>query len=216
MTKINNKNKIIVILVTIAAMTGAYFITSAVINSRNSDFNKLESINLNSSSTDPSGDVKTDKESFGTTTVENNKTKYSDGRLSEVRTESYYADSIKTLDKNTDLKLFFFVMEYNDYEAVVSDKDGVFGQLPSNTMTQIKKNVAGQNFFIFADTIFQKKFNLLTPMTTITDRSVNTVSFDFVTNKGVYTALESKMNLEKGNSVWSELYKKAKEAKPKY
>ncbi len=142
-------------------------------------------------------------------------TKYSDGRTSEVRTESYYTNSIKTLDKKTDLKLFFFVMEYNNYEAVVSDKDGVFGQLPSNTMTQIKKNVAGQNFFIFADTIFQKKFNLLTPMTIVTDRSIDTVSFDFVTNKGVYTVQESKMNLEKGNSVWSELYKKAKEAKPK-
>jgi hypothetical protein len=156
---------------------------------------------------------KTKKVTDSKTNMEN--TKYGDGRTSEVRTESYYANSIKTLDKNTDLKLFFFVMEYNSYEAVISDKDGVFGQLPSNTMTQIKKNVSGQNFFIFADTIFQKKFNLLTPMTTITDRDLDTVSFDFVTNKGVYTVQESKMNLEKGNSVWSELYKKAKEVKPK-
>ena len=147
------------------------------------------------------------------TNMEN--TKYSDGRTSEVRTEYYYTESIKTLDKNTDLKLFFFVMEYNDYEAVVSDKDGVFGQLPNNTMTQIKKNVAGQNFFIFVDTVFQKNLNLLTLMTKITDRSVDTVSFDFVTNKGVYTVQESKINLEKGNSIWSELYKKAKESKPK-
>jgi endonuclease V-like protein UPF0215 family len=147
------------------------------------------------------------------TNMEN--TKYSDGRTSEVRTESYYANSIKTLDANTDLKLFFFVMEYNDYEAVISDKEGVFGQLPNNTMTQIKKNVAGQNFFIFVDTVFQKNLNLLTLMTTVTDRSLDTVSFDFVTNKGVYTVQESKINLEKETSVWSELYKKAKEAKPK-
>jgi hypothetical protein len=147
------------------------------------------------------------------TNMEN--TKYSDGRTSEVRTESYYNNSIKTLDKNTDLKLFFFVMEYNDYEAVVSDKDGVFGQLPSNTMTQIKKSVAGENFFIFVDKLFQEKLKLLTSMTSITDRSLDTVSLDFVTNKGVYTVQESKMNLEKGNSVWSELYEKAKEARPR-
>jgi hypothetical protein len=208
--KLKNMNQktlaIFVIILTVFLLT-SFFIHQNKENSNakiegDNVVSKIESVNS-----------KTTKVIDPKTNMEN--TKYSDGRTSEVRTESYYADTIKMLDKDADLELFFFVMEYNGFEAVVSDKDGVFGQLPSNTMTRIKKNVAGQNFFNFADKLFQEKLSSLMPMIRITDRSIDTVSFDFVTNKGVYTVQESKTNLEKGNSIWSELYKKAKEVKPK-
>jgi hypothetical protein len=205
--KTNQKTIVILFIISILFAVILFFVYQ---NTKNNKTKIVQNTAINE--TQPSND-KTTKVIDPKTNMEN--TKYSDGRTSEVRTESYYADTIKMLDKDADLQLFFFVMEYNGYEAVVSDKDGVFGQLPSNTMTRIKKNVAGENFFIFVDKLFQEKLALLKPMTTITDRNVDMVSFDFVTNKGVYTVLESKTILEQGNSVWSELYTKTKEVKPK-
>jgi hypothetical protein len=205
--KLNQKTLAIALVVSILFLLTSFLVYQYMRDSKAKivENNTINEIRVVNNKTQKVIDPKTNME----TTV------YSDGRISEVRTESYYANTIKTLDKNADLQLFFFVMEYNGFEAVVSDKDGVFGQLPSNTMTRIKKNVAGENFFIFVDKLFQEKLALLKPMATITDRNVDMVSFDFVTNKGVYTVLESKTNLEQGNSVWSELYTKAKEIKPK-
>jgi hypothetical protein len=241
MTKINNKNIIIIILVVITAMTVTYLITSAVINSKNSDFNKLESINLNlnSSSTDPSGDVKTDKESFGTTTIENNKTKYSDGRFTAVRNLRYYNDLIKMGIPMKDAKfgLTTIMTEWNAYDANVASSQGGFIEKPMFLNEADKKEMreAGidqsdtlstmvggdeetnrrfvepsKRYWAVASKMFEQEFKNLKKAEGISNRDVDSVTFDFITTSGFYTVQIPKTDLESGKSVWSNMFEESK------
>ena len=148
-------------------------------------------------------------------------TKYKDGRSSEVRIFNYYHTfKDTTIEKREDIiKLKIVVVEWNKYEAVVSDEKAAFVQLETNTMrggdvgTNKKVSKSSSLFFKQAEKIFEEKINKLLKVNDIPNRNVNSVSFDFVTNKGVYTIQESKKTLESGSTELSKILKDAKSLK---
>ena len=148
-------------------------------------------------------------------------TKYNDGRLSEVRIFNYYHASKDTaIEKKGDrIKLKYVVLEWNKYEAIVADEEGAFAQLETQTMrggdvgTNKKVQKSSSLFFKQSKKIFEEKINTLLEANEIPNRNVDSVSFDFVTNKGVYTMQESKKTLESGSSDLSKIFKDAKSLK---
>ena len=148
-------------------------------------------------------------------------TKYNDGRLSEVRIfNDYHASKNTTIEKKGDaIKLLYVVVEWNKYEAVVADGEGAFAQLETQTMTggDVGTNKKVQKpsslFFKQSEKIFEEKINSLLKVNEIPNRNVDYVSFDFITNKGVYTIQESKKTLESGNTDLSAIFKGAKSLK---
>ena len=145
-------------------------------------------------------------------------TKYNDGRLSEVRIfNAYNAYKDTAIEKKGDIiKLEIVVVEWNKYEAIVSDENSAFGQLETNTMrggdvaSNKKVSKSSTLFFKQSKKIFEEKINTLLKVNEIPNRNVDSVSFDFVTNKGVYTIQESKKTLESGSSDLSKIFKDAK------
>ena len=148
-------------------------------------------------------------------------TKYKDGRLSEVRIFNYYHASKDTaIEKKGDvIKLKYVVLEWNKYEAVVADEEGAFAQLETNSMrggdvgTNKKVQKSSSLFFKQTEKIFEEKINTLLEVNEIPNRNVDSVSFDFITNKGVYTMQESKKTLESGGTDLSKIFKDAKSLK---
>ena len=148
-------------------------------------------------------------------------TKYRDGRLSEVRIFNYY-HSFKdnAIDKKEDrIKLKIVVVEWNKYEAVVSDENVAFAHLETQTMrggdvgTNKKVSKSSTLFFKQSEKTFEKRINSLLKINEIPNRNVDSVSFDFVTNKGIYTIQESKKTLESGSTDLSKIFKDAKSLK---
>ena len=148
-------------------------------------------------------------------------TKYNDGRLSEVRIFNYYYASRDTaIEKKGDkIKLKYVVLEWNKYEAIVADGEGAFAQLETNTMsggdvgTNKRVQKSSSLFFKQTEKIFEEKINTLLEVNEIPNRNVDSVSFDFITNKGVYTMQESKKTLESGGTDLSKIFKDAKSLK---
>ena len=148
-------------------------------------------------------------------------TKYKDGRLSEVRIFNYYHASKDTAKENKGdvIKLKYVVLEWNKYEAVVADEEGAFAQLETNSMrggdvgTNKKVQKSSSLFFKQTEKIFEEKINTLLEVNEIPNRNVDSVSFDFITNKGVYTMQESKKTLESGGTDLSKIFKDAKSLK---
>ncbi len=149
---------------------------------------------------------------------EANKTKYKDGRLSEVRTLRYfnfYKDTVNKISKDN-IKLILVVVEWNKFEALVSDSIAAFGQNEMNTMNggSVEENKLIEKdakiFFKLGESIFKTKINVLDKPDLIPNRDSNYVSFDFVTNNGFYTVQERKLNLENNQSFLSQLFENAK------
>ena len=148
-------------------------------------------------------------------------TKYKDGRLSEVRIFNYYNASKDTSVENKGdvIRLKYVVVEWNKYEAVVADEEGAFAQLETQTMTggDVATNKKVQKpsslFFKQSKKIFEEKINFLLKVNEIPNRNVDSVSFDFITNKGVYTIQESKKTLESGSTDLCSIFKDAKRLK---
>ena len=148
-------------------------------------------------------------------------TKYNDGRLSEVRIFNYYYASRDTAveKKGDSIKLKYVVLEWNKYEAIVADGEGAFVQLETNTMrggdvgTNKRVQKSSSLFFKQTEKLFEEKINTLLKVNEIPNRNVDAVSFDFITNKGVYTIQESKKTLESGSTDLSKIFKDAKSLK---
>ena len=61
----------------------------------------------------------------------------------------------------------------------------------------------------YTELVYQR-INTLLKVDTIPNRNVDSVSFDFITNKGTYTVQESKKTLESGDTDLSKMFKEAK------
>ncbi len=144
--------------------------------------------------------------------------KYADGRISEVRTLTYYNFYTDTIlaNKNEELKLILVITEWNKYEALVADSVSTFTQLPSNTMlggdveTNRRMKKSAVRYFDIANKMFEKEVKKLPKMEVITNRDANYVTIDFITNKGFFTIQEQKSKLENNQSIWSNLFKESK------
>ena len=144
-------------------------------------------------------------------------TKYDDGRVSEARSiDPYSPRTDPVVNKNEPLKLLGTVIEWNKYEALVSSEETGFIQLETNTMrggdveTNRRVSQSLLPFFKQSEKIFQERINTLLKVDTIPNRNVDSVSFDFITNKGTYTVQESKKTLESGDTDLSKMFKEAK------
>ena len=144
-------------------------------------------------------------------------TKYDDGRVSEARSiDPYSPRTDPEVNKNEPIKLLGTVVEWNKYEALVSSEETGFIQLETNTMrggdVQTNKRVSKSllPFFKQSKKIFQERMGTLLKVDKIPNRNVDSVSFDFITNKGTYTVQESKKTLESGDTDLSRMFKEAK------
>ncbi len=144
-------------------------------------------------------------------------TKYDDGRISEARSiDPYSPRTDSEVNKNEPTKLLGIIVEWNKYEALVADAETGFIQLETNTMrggdVQTNKRVSKSlaPFFRQSEKFFQERISTLLKVDTIPNRNVDSVSFDFITNKGTYTVQESKKTLESGSSDLSTMFKEAK------
>jgi hypothetical protein len=144
---------------------------------------------------------------------------YADGRKTGVRSLNYYKiliDSEKQ-NKSETVKILYVMTEWNKYDAVVAGPQEAFIQLPSNTMVggDVETNRRVKNYairyFAIATKMFEKEAQGLKPINDITDRGVDDVTFDFITNKGIYTIQERKSELEDNRSIWSGLFTASKQ-----
>ena len=144
-------------------------------------------------------------------------TKYDDGRISEARSiDPYSPRTDPEVNKNEPIKLLGIVVEWNKYEALVADAETGFIQLETNTMrggdveTNKKVSASLLPFFKQSEKIFEERMSTLLKVDKIPNRNIDSVSFDFITNKGTYTVQESKKTLESGNTDLSKMFKEAK------
>ncbi len=169
-------------------------------------------------------------------------TLYNDGRITAVRNQKYYNYLLQDakLTKDTALKIYTVVSEWNKYDANIQSASGGFIQVPRsaqeviNLKEELKAGGADTNqdlnstmvggdvesnnrfkepserYFAVAKKIFEQEFKNLTKAESISNRDTNYVTFDFITNKGLFTIQELKSVLETNQSVWSTLFTESK------
>jgi hypothetical protein len=159
-----------------------------------------------------------------------NQRTYTDGRESTNR-KLYFYDSYNIniedkpffsyvpaeVNKNDKLELKRVITEWNKYEAVkveqgggnITREDNV-GQGNSDQSIKATRDISVK-YFDKAKKLFQQELPNLQVVDQISDRSVDSVTIDFLTNKGFYTVQVPKSDLESGKSIWSELYKDSKQ-----
>ncbi len=141
---------------------------------------------------------------------------------------------------DTVLKLSTVVSEWNRYDANIAGNGGGFIQVPrtaqevinlkkelkasgADTTEDLNSTMVGgdvesnrrftepsKRFFAVAKQIFEQEFKNLKKAEGISNRDTNYVTFDFITNIGLYTVQEQKNILESNQSVWSNLFTETK------
>jgi uncharacterized protein with FMN-binding domain len=183
------------------------------------------------------------KETFAIATIENNKTKYADGRFTAVRNLEYYNSQVKTSIpmKDSKLGLTTIMTEWNAYDANVASAEAAFIEVPRSIEERDKvraeMKAAGvdlstddgnstmiggdeetnrrfvepsKRYWAVASKVFEQEFTKLKKAKSISDRSVDYVTFDFITTNGFYTVQVKKSELESSQSVWSNLFEESK------
>jgi hypothetical protein len=155
---------------------------------------------------------------------------YSDGRKSTNRKLVFY-DSYNVnienkpfasyepaeVSKDDKLELKRIITEWDKYSAVkveqgggnITREDNV-GQGNSNQSPKVIRDISVK-YFDKAKKLFEQELPNLQMADVISDRSLDSVTIDFLTNKGFYTVQVPKSELESGKSIWSELYKDSKQ-----
>jgi hypothetical protein len=144
---------------------------------------------------------------------------YADGRLSGVRNLNYYNILIKNKkdNKSENVRVLYVMTEWNKYDAVVAAPEEAFIQLPNNSMvggdveTNRRVKDYAIRYFAIATKMFKKEVRNLKTINGITDRNTDDVTFDVITNKGIYTIQEKKSDLENNRSIWSGLFTASKQ-----
>ena len=161
------------------------------------------------------------KHNLKSNSFEDYKTKYNDGRKSEIRMLLTYEslfDSLKLYSQDK-TKIGLVVIEWNKNEGVIAQETSAFANQNNNQMnggdveTNRRIAPAASKFIQFAEQYFDKNRDKLTKIVEIPNRALDAVSFDFVTNKGIFTVQESLKNLENNTSIWSLLFKEGKKLK---
>jgi hypothetical protein len=156
---------------------------------------------------------------FATQGKDTFETIYADGRKSGVRNLNYYnalIDSEKE-NKSENITVLYVMTEWDKYDAVVAAPQEAFIQLPNNSMiggdveTNRRVKDYAIRYFAIATKTFEKEARNLKTINAITDRDTNYVTFDFITNKGIYTIQEKKSDLENDQSTWSGLFNASKQ-----
>jgi hypothetical protein len=149
------------------------------------------------------------------------KTKYKDGRISEIRTMLTYEsfeDSLSVYPKSK-TKIVLVVIEWEKSKGVVAMESSAFANQNDNQMnggdveTNRRISPASKRFIELSEQIFDKNFDKLTKIDAIPNRDLDFVSFDFITNKGIFTVQERLKDLENNQSIWSSYFKEGKNLK---
>jgi endonuclease V-like protein UPF0215 family len=183
------------------------------------------------------------KDTFAMASVENNKTKYADGRFTAVRNLEYYKSLVKTSIPMKDSKsgLTTIMTEWNAYDANVaapeaafievqrsveerdkvraemkaagvdlSTDDGNSTMIGGDVETNERIKQPSKRYWAVASKVFEQQFNNLKKTKGISVRTVDYVTFDFITTNGFYTVQVKKTELEAGKSVWSKVFEESK------
>jgi hypothetical protein len=152
---------------------------------------------------------------------EDYKTKYKDGRKSEIRmlfTYESFDDTLILYPKDK-TKIVLVVIEWNKNEGIVATESASFANQNNNQMnggdveTNRRMLSASKKFIKFSEQYFDKNFDKLTKIEEIPNRELDSVSFDFITNKGIFTVQENLKKLENNTSIWSLLFEEGKKLK---
>jgi hypothetical protein len=156
---------------------------------------------------------------------EDYKTTYKDGRKSEIRTMLTYEGYDETLAFNTKndasdkTKVLLLVIEWNKNEGVVATESEAFSNQDDNLMfggdVESNRRIAptAGKFIQLAQQYLDENQAKLTKIDAVPNRDVDTVSFDFVTNKGTFTVQEKLEKLENKTSFWSAFFAEGKKLK---
>jgi hypothetical protein len=92
----------------------------------------------------------------------------------------------------------------------LSTDDGNSTMIGGDVETNERIKEPSKRYWAVASKVFEQEFNNLKKADGISDRSVNYVTFDFITTSGFYTVQVKKSELESGQSVWSNLFEESK------
>lgn len=151
------------------------------------------------------------------------KTKYTDGRKSEIRTLLSYEtlmfeDTFQSYSKDK-TKIALVVIEWNKNEGIVTTENSAFANLNNNQMyggdveTNRRVTPSAGKFIKLCEQFFDSNIDKFTKISEIPNRDLEFVSFDFVTNKGIFTSQESLKNLENNKSSFSPIFNEGKKLK---
>jgi hypothetical protein len=153
--------------------------------------------------------------------LEDFKTKYKDGRKSEIRmllTYESFEDSLALYPKNK-TKILLVVIEWNKSEGIVATENSAFANLNNNQMyggdVETNRRVApsANKFLKLCEQFLDSNINAFTKIEEIPNRDINFVSFDFISNKGIFTVQEKLATLENNTSMFSNLFTQGKKLK---
>lgn len=207
------------LLVTLLILT-LNLIIGCVEKHKSSD-NKKVCVIKNDSLPDNSFERFKNRHNLTSNSFEDYKTKYKDGRTSEIRmllTYESFDDTLKLYSKDK-TKMGLVVIEWNKNEGIVATESASFANQNNNQMnggdveTNRRIAPASSKFIKFSEQYFDNNFDKLTKIKEIPNRELDFVSFDFITNKGIFTVQESLKKLENNTSIWSLLFKEGKKLK---
>jgi hypothetical protein len=171
--------------------------------------------------------------------TDDGKSKYADGRKTGVRVLKYHNDLVKTGIPMQDAKqgLTTIITEWNEYDANVASPQGAFIEKPTFLTEAEKKELreadvkdsdmnsqmvggteednkvfkeSSIRYWAVASKMFEQEFKNLKKAESISDRTVDYVTFDFITTSGFYTVQVPKSDLESGKSIWSKMFEESK------
>jgi hypothetical protein len=158
-----------------------------------------------------------------TNNFEDYKTKYKDGRKSEIRTLLTFEtlmleDTFQSYPKDN-TKIALVVIEWNKSEGIVATENSAFSNLNNNQMyggdveTNRRITPSSAKFIKLCEQFFESNVDKFAEINEIPNRDLEFVSFDFITNKGIFTGQESLKNLENNKSIFSPIFKEGKKLK---
>ena len=155
---------------------------------------------------------------------------------SVVKTSKPFGDTVAA----NKLGLTTIISEWDKYDANVASPQGgfiqvktskeVMDQLGDKTKAQLKADGVDMNsqmvggteqdnkifkepsirYWAVASKMFEQEFKNMKKAEGISNRDVDSVTFDFITTNGFYTVQVQKADLESGKSVWSNMFKESK------
>lgn len=224
-----NNNKIILVSGIIMSLTAIVLTSNYIFNNKDKTITIENKINNYLVST-------------STSSTENLKTVYADGRPSAVRKINYYNYVVETAKPFGDtaaakLGLITVITEWNKYDANVASPQGGFIEeeifpneerkkefrLAGTQEVDMNSQMVGGDeesnrrfkepsirYWIVASKMFEQEFKNMKKAEGISNRDVDSVTFDFLTTSGFYTVQLQKADLESGKSVWSNMFKESK------
>lgn len=234
----STKNKIVIVIIATILLTVLAFVWSQIPRKTNKleNTSKAESKDkvVNVEAKINNYIVNTNNNDF-----EDFKTIYADGRKSDVRNFRFYNSLMKNVPFGDtvaakELGLIHVATEWNEYDANVASPESAFIEISIPMGSEQQKEWAAtgidskstmiggdvesdrrmkepaKRYWAVASKMFEQEFANFKKAEGISNRNVDSVTFDFITTDGFYIVQVPKAELESGTSIWSNMFEESK------